>query len=258
MDIPHSRALSVDFFEKYVVTHSTVLKGLEVYDLSVGSGYIISLFHEQGANVHLFDLFPENNKFCKAECKPVNLQGNLPIGDEVADIVICSETIEHLPDQYLFFKEVSRILRKGGMFILTTPNPSSLRSRFSQFVGESEHYNSPLPHEHNAFTFWENASDNGGYFSKLFISGILRLRTLAALQNLKIDQLVKTKSSSTSWLLLLFYPVIYFFSRKTLKKQIKEMPQYESTFQEVFNLNTSLSVLLSKHLILLFVKKDSS
>jgi SAM-dependent methyltransferase len=255
MEIPHSRSLSLDFFEKYVATQALNLKNSEVYDLSAGSGYIINLFKEQGANVHLFDLLPNNNQFCEIACKPINLQENFPIGNQVADVVICAETIEHLPNQHLFFKEVSRILKKNGKLILTTPNPSSLRSRFSQFVGESEHYNSPLPNEHNAFTIWGNPSLNEGYFSKLFISGVLRLRTLAALQNLNIEQIVKTNGSSTSRLLLIFYPFIYYFSRKTFKKHVKEMPQFKNSFQEIFNINTSKSILLSNHLILIFVKK---
>jgi SAM-dependent methyltransferase len=253
MEIPHSRALALDFFEKYVDAQSLNLKNLEVYDLSAGSGYIINLFKEHGSNVHLFDLLPNNNKFCTVACKPINLQETFPIDNEIADIVICSETIEHLPNQYFFFKEVSRILKKNGKLILTTPNPSSLRSRFSQFIGESEHYNNPLPNEHNAFTLW--GSENEGYFSKLFISGVLRLRTLAALQNLSIQQIVKTNASSTSHLLLIFYPFIYYFSRKNFRKQLNEMPQFKNTFEEIFKINTSKNVLLSKHLILIFVKK---
>ncbi len=254
MNIPHSRELSVEFFRKYVAEQRSNLKDLEVYDLSAGSGYIINLFHEQGAKVHPYDLFPANNKFCKAECRQIDLQQNFPIDDVAADVVICAETIEHLPDHHLFFKETSRILKRNGRLILTTPNPSSLRGRFSQFVGETAHYNSPLPNEYNAYTYWENSMSTEGYFSKLFVSGILRLRTLAAIQKLKIKQIVRTKNSMTSVLLLLFYPMIYCFSRKAFMKNVKQQPENRKTFQEIFQINTSFDVLLSNHLIIVFEK----
>ncbi|MDZ7646025.1 MAG: hypothetical protein U5K54_01945 [Cytophagales bacterium] len=57
----------------------------------------------------------------------------------------------------------------------------------------------PAPNELNALTKWENSQD--GYFSKLFISGVLRLRTLAALNNLVLKHVHPTKRSSTSALL---------------------------------------------------------
>jgi 2-polyprenyl-3-methyl-5-hydroxy-6-metoxy-1,4-benzoquinol methylase len=104
--------------------------------------------------------------------------------------VICSETIEHLPNQFFLFQETYKILKPGGIFIVTTPNTSSMRSRFSQFLMESEHYTEPAPNEINAYTPW----GGGGYFGKLFLSGVLRLRTLAAINGLTLKTIHKTKS----------------------------------------------------------------
>jgi hypothetical protein len=120
---------------------------------------------------------------------------------------------------------------------------------------ESEHYSTPAPNELNAFTPWEGSKD--GYFSKLFISGVLRLRTLAALHKLKIKTIHKTGRSSSSYWLLVFYPLIYFFNKKNLSKQIKAEPANAKTFQEIFDTNTSKDVLLGKHLILEFEKSFS-
>lgn len=252
-EIDHSRESAVQFFLDYVKTNGTLLSSKRVCDLSAGRGYIARLFEEVGADVHAYDLFPEQNRFLKTSVHKIDLQQKFPIADALMDIVICCETIEHLPNQYFLFQETSRILKPGGIFILTTPNSSSLRSRFSQFMMESEHYGAPAPNELNAFTSWDGGKD--GYFSKLFISGALRLRTLAALNQLVLKKIHPTKRSSTSALLLFWYPVLYYFNRKAMKKQIKHDPANEQTYRTIFELNTSMDVLLGKHLIMEFEKK---
>jgi SAM-dependent methyltransferase len=252
-EIPHSRESSIRFFENYVEKYRDKLKGKTIYDLSAGSGYVAHLFEKAGAEVRLFDLFLDQNKFAKASCQKINLQEKFPITDSIVDVAICGETIEHFPNQYFFFSEASRIIKPNGILILTTPNSSSLRSRFSQFLMESEHYSTPAPNELNAFTKWEGSGD--GYFSKLFISGVLRLRTLAAINGLAIKEIHSSKRSSTSMWLLIFYPVIYFFASKNLKKELKHDPKNSAVYKEIFKINTSLNILLGKHLILEFVRK---
>lgn len=254
-DVPHSRENAVRFFKNYVALEKGFLQGKAVYDLSAGSGYIAHLFEEVGAHVKIFDLFPEQNKFAKSVCEKIDLQEKFPITDSSADVIVLGETIEHLPNQFFFFQETSRILKLGGRFILTTPNSSSLRSRLSQFLMESEHYSHPAPNELDAFTQWNEQQSSKGYFSKLFISGVLRLRTLAAINGLSIKTIHSTSRSSTSALLLIFYPWIYFFSKKNLKRQIKNDPKNKSVFIEIFKINTSLDILLGKHLIMEFEKK---
>lgn len=252
-EVPHSRENAVQFFKRYVSENKEWLYGKSVADLSAGSGYIANLFHEAGAAVSLYDLFPDQNRFCPRTCQPIDLQLPFPIATSSVDVAILGETIEHLPDQHHLFQQVARILKPGGHLLLTTPNSSSLRSRFSQFLMESEHYSTPPPNETDAFTRWPGS--DRGYFSKLFISGILRLRTLAALQQLKIKKVHRTESSSTSWLLMIFYPVLYYFSAKNLRRQKRSNPVHSQVFEEIFRLNTSPSVLTSKHLIVDFEKE---
>ncbi|MDD1444293.1 class I SAM-dependent methyltransferase [Dolichospermum sp. ST_sed3] len=252
-EIDHSRESAVNFFLDYVKKNGNLLSSKRICDLSAGRGYIARLFEEVGAEVHGYDLFPDQNRFLKTSVQKIDLQQIFPIEGARMDLVICCETIEHLPNQYFLFQETSRILKGGGIFILTTPNSSSLRSRFSQFMMESEHYGAPAPNELNAFTSWDGGKD--GYFSKLFISGVLRLRTMAALNLLVLSKIHSTKRSSTSALLLFWYPVLYYFNWKAMKKQIKQNPDNENTYRTIFKLNTSMDVLLGKHLIMEFEKK---
>jgi len=238
------------------IEHSrdSALQQKVVVDLSAGSGYIAHLFEEAGSDVRLYDLFPQQNKYSKGLCQFIDLQKPFPIVSATADIVICSETIEHLPNQHHLFVETARILRNNGVFILTTPNSSSLRSRFAQFIMESEHYSTPAPNELNAFVSWDGKE--GGYFSKLFISGVLRLRTLAALNQLSLKTIHRSRYSSTSVWMLFFYPLLYFFARKVYRKQVKNDPGNNAVYRAIFDLNTSLDVLLGKHLIMEFSKSS--
>jgi SAM-dependent methyltransferase len=45
----------------------------------------------------------------------------LPFRDEAADVVLCTEVLEHCPDPFATMREVVRILHPAGVLILTTP-----------------------------------------------------------------------------------------------------------------------------------------
>ena len=45
----------------------------------------------------------------------------LPIQDNSVDIVLCLDLIEHVEDDYKLINEISRVLKRDGRVILTTP-----------------------------------------------------------------------------------------------------------------------------------------
>lgn len=60
-----------------------------------------------------------------------------PYEDNQFDVVICSEVLEHLSrDPMHMMVEISRVLKKGGLFILTTPNISSFFSLYRFLNGK--------------------------------------------------------------------------------------------------------------------------
>jgi ubiquinone/menaquinone biosynthesis C-methylase UbiE len=51
------------------------------------------------------------------------------------DLIICSEMIEHIIEPSIALKEIYRVLKKGGVLIMTTPNKkSSIPTRTFRFV----------------------------------------------------------------------------------------------------------------------------
>jgi 2-polyprenyl-3-methyl-5-hydroxy-6-metoxy-1,4-benzoquinol methylase len=61
----------------------------------------------------------------RAEAEP----GGLPIASGQADVVIMSELIEHLVDPDSVLEEVWRVLRPGGILLLSTPNLAAWYNR---------------------------------------------------------------------------------------------------------------------------------
>lgn len=57
-------------------------------------------------------------------CIQANIAVNLPFLENVFDVVFASEVIEHIYDTDLLLEEAYRVLKSGGVIILSTPNSS--------------------------------------------------------------------------------------------------------------------------------------
>ncbi len=54
----------------------------------------------------------------------------LPVGDNRIDVVLCLDIIEHIEEDYLLISEISRVLKKKGKIILTTPMQNGISFPF--------------------------------------------------------------------------------------------------------------------------------
>ncbi len=95
-----------------------------VLEIGTGSGYGVEVIAPHTEHFVTLDkhtppaevIEGENIEFREANVPP------LPFDDESFDYVISFQVIEHIPSDKLFVEEVSRVLRKGGKFIVSTPN----------------------------------------------------------------------------------------------------------------------------------------
>lgn len=108
--------------------HAAGIVGGDVLEIGTGMGYGIEVIAPSAEKYTTIDksqaydtTLPTNVTFQQMEVPPIGF------ADESFDYVISFQVIEHIKRDKEFIKEVSRILRKGGKFIVSTPNaPMSL------------------------------------------------------------------------------------------------------------------------------------
>jgi len=122
----------------------------EIKLLSIGCA--TGVFEEQiikefGIEVHGLDGAETSLKAAR-EKGVITVNGDFeeefPFPDESFDIVFAGEVLEHLMDVKSFLVRVNKVLKKDGVFILTTPNLARFTDRIKFLFGVSPRHVAPF------------------------------------------------------------------------------------------------------------------
>ena len=80
-----------------------------------------------GVDLFRWDRFPEDAEFFQVDLD----SGRSSLPDDVADVVVSLETIEHLENPRAFMRELARLARPGGHVMVSTPNQLSFLSKMT-------------------------------------------------------------------------------------------------------------------------------
>jgi GT2 family glycosyltransferase/2-polyprenyl-3-methyl-5-hydroxy-6-metoxy-1,4-benzoquinol methylase len=121
--------LALEHLQRYYSIVDLV-KDKIVLDVACGEGYGSAILSGNAKFVYGIDISEEAITHAQLNYVRDNLKfevgtvDSLPFPDQSVDIVVSFETIEHVDEiqQNLFMKEVKRVLKNGGMLIISTPN----------------------------------------------------------------------------------------------------------------------------------------
>ncbi len=124
-----SNFLFQEALSRYEFAKKFIKPGMRVADLGCGTGYGSVYLSKIGCEVVGVDKNLEAVEYAKkhygkwARFLKRDIE-KLSLKDKEFDVVCSFEVIEHLNNVKAFVKEAKRILKRGGFFILSTPNAS--------------------------------------------------------------------------------------------------------------------------------------
>ena len=102
--------------------------GSDVLDVASGEGYGSALLGQVAKSVIGVDLDAGSVRFANSHYMSERVSFRradataLPIEDASVDVVVSFETIEHLADHAAFLAEIRRVLRPGGLLVISSPD----------------------------------------------------------------------------------------------------------------------------------------
>jgi SAM-dependent methyltransferase len=216
--------------------------GASILDAPCGSGALAAALAERGFAAVGADLDTEAAAILGPAFSQANLNESLPWREQTFDAVFSTEGIEHLENHFSFLREICRILKPGGILLLTTPNITALRSRVrffgSGFFGRdsrplNETGRHPLHHIGLA-TFPELRYE-------LHISGFL------------LTEVRHTHIKSISYLYAVYAPWMWLYTKLAFRKE--KDPEQRKRNKKILSTLLSPSVLFGECLLLVAKKE---
>ena len=121
-------AVAYEHLHRYIWA-STLVTDKRVLDLASGEGYGANILARHAAYVCGVDIDEAAVRHAAEKYSKPNLQflkgsiTGVPLADNQSfDVIVCFEAIEHIEEHDALLREVKRLLKPGGLFVVSTPN----------------------------------------------------------------------------------------------------------------------------------------
>lgn len=160
-----------------------------ILDIGSGSGEIAYSLKNRGLKLFCLDFAESALKIAQQEFK-LNVvlhdldRGYLPFRDDSFDAIWAGDIIEHLFDPIFVLNEVSRVLKKNGILLITIPNDLYISNRIKISFGKSYQHSSYIKfsqYKHHTF------------FSHSLLEYMLQINNLKILRRINLCKLPKTQ-----------------------------------------------------------------
>ena len=173
----------------------------------------------------------------------------LPYRDASFDLITCTEVIEHVEHYRHTFREIFRILKPGGTFVLTTPNILNLRSRIRYLLFGFFSLFGPL-HLRESRRYL-----TGGHINPVSYFYVAHALSDAGFADISVS-IDKRQRGSVVWYLLLWIPIRLFslWAIHREKHRYKTIDEMNQRFVREMN---SADLLLGRTIVVGCRKKSS-
>ncbi|GAB3065854.1 class I SAM-dependent methyltransferase [Pedococcus soli] len=136
------------------VVSANATPGARILDMGAGEGALAKRLRDRGFDVRAVDVDVEGFKAPGVPFEvldfddPAAVDGFINRNEGAFDVVLGIEVIEHVENQWSYARQLYRLLKPGGLMLVTTPNVTSwlsratflFRGRFHQFADEDVSY----------------------------------------------------------------------------------------------------------------------
>lgn len=213
-----------------------VASGKVVLDVPCGEGAFTQRMLAKGANVISAD-FVNIIKVPHAQFSRADMNERLPYDDATFDAVVCIDGIEHIERPFDFIRECQRILRQGGVLIISTPNLTALRSRWRYLLtGFHQGEKSPLDESHQTPLHHRSLVSFPELRYRLHTSGF------------KVTAVRTNRVKWISWPFVVLAPLAYLVTALVFNKQEK-VASVRKQNREILRQTFTVAVLFGETLI---------
>jgi SAM-dependent methyltransferase len=142
-----------------------------VLDVPSGQGALSKDLEKLGFKVFLGDIERENIIYQNGRCIQLDLNTSLPFKEGIFDYAFCVEGIEHIENPHALIKEFSRVVKRGGYIIISTPNVMTIKSRlrflFYSYLDYFRYFGPPQQEEKHKIREYEHQHINPVFYGEM-------------------------------------------------------------------------------------------